>query len=55
MLIRILSDYFVAGAVVNKGVCIEAAPIIKYMKKWTTLEIVSYCKKKGWRLERYGI
>lgn len=27
------------------------APIIKYMKGWNLNKIISYCKKKNWKVE----
>lgn len=30
---------------------LDVAPIIKYMKHWEIDKIVSYCKKKGWKID----
>jgi hypothetical protein len=45
--IRIVSPYFVAGVVVGE----RAAPIIGYMRWWSTSKIKTYCDKKKWRYE----
>jgi len=46
MLLRIMSNYFVAGKD-GKNV----APIIKYMKNWSDSDVRRYCNKKGWEFE----
>lgn len=48
MLLRIESNYFVAGCIVEGDVCIHAAPIIRYMIKWPREKIITYIRKKGW-------
>ena len=52
-LIRITSDYFCAGAELDPihSTCINAAPIIKYMRNKSFKWIHSYCNKKNWKLE----
>lgn len=45
-LIRIVAPHFVAG--VMMGSPNRCAPIVKYMAKWSSEEILAYCKKKGW-------
>lgn len=52
-LVRITSNYFCAGILIDKIhlVCVEAAPILKYMKNKKFNWIKSYCDKKGWKLE----
>jgi hypothetical protein len=52
-MIRIESPYFVAGVIVQGDKVIRAAPIVKYMFGWTATKVVEYCKKKGWKYERY--
>ena len=52
-LIRITSDYFCAGVILDSIhlVCVDSAPILKYMigKKFSWIK--SYCDKKCWKLE----
>ena len=52
-LIRITSNYFCAGAELHpiNGICLETAPILKYMKNKNFNWIKSYCNKKNWKLE----
>lgn len=50
-MIRISSNYFVAGACVNAGFVTHAAPILKYMIGWTQERALSYCRQKGWTYE----
>lgn len=47
MFLRIEAPHFVAGYDMDSG---EVAPIIKYMKGWTFIEVLAYCKKKHWKL-----
>jgi len=56
MLLRITSNYFVAGCVWEKNLygsweCIEAAPIIKYFIGMTAATAKVYIKRKGWKYE----
>ena len=39
---------FHAGVVLWDDVVIEAAPIIRYMRKWTRDRVRNYCAGKGW-------
>ena len=48
MLVQITSSYFCAGIILENGICIEAAPIVKYMKGWDRPKIRDYCKYKKW-------
>lgn len=47
-MIRIEAPHYVAGALVENDVVIKAAPIIKYMKGWSTSKVIWYCNKKHW-------
>jgi len=56
MLLRITSNYFVAGCVWEKNLfgvweCIEAAPIIKYFRGMASAEVKAYIKRKKWEYE----
>lgn len=58
MLVRIVAPYFAAGAVFEwrngKYVCVEAAPIIGWMKKnRISYEAMrNYCRKKKFTVEQ---
>lgn len=47
-LLQITAPYFVAGAIVQAGVVVRAAPIIKYMRGWPIVKVEAYAGKKGW-------
>lgn len=51
VLIKIASKHFVAGVTCIDKLCVEAAPIVKYMLGWPMVRVISYCNYKGWRLE----
>ena len=51
-LLRITAPNFVAGIESdNGGRIIRAAPIVKYMLKWTDAAVLAYCSNKGWKGE----
>ena len=54
-LLRIEAPYFTAGAIWERGakdwLCVEAAPIIKWMIGKPALETKAYLDSKGWRYE----
>lgn len=41
---------FTAGIVLWDDVVIEAAPIVRYMKKWTRARVREYCSQRGWEI-----
>ncbi len=47
-MLRIVAPHFVAGIVRGGAV----APIISYMKGWTFRQIMDYCTRKGWKVEK---
>jgi hypothetical protein len=49
MLVQIQAEHFCAGLVLENEICVDAAPIIKYMLGWNRERIRNYCRKKGWR------
>ena len=62
-LVRIVAPHFVAGIVLDgaigqydydsdKVLIHRCAPILRYMKGWTTHRIERYCRKKGWELSK---
>ena len=54
MILRILSRYFVAGVVLENGIAVQAAPIIKYFVGQSLSEIEWCCRQRGWVVERHG-
>jgi hypothetical protein len=57
MLLRISSNYFVAGVVLNPDlfndwVVRKCAPILHYMNSWKLEKVFEYCTKKGWKVEQ---
>jgi hypothetical protein len=47
-LICIDSNYFGVACVIQNGVCIRAADIVKYMIGWTDKRILRYAANKRW-------
>jgi hypothetical protein len=50
-LIRIEAPHFVAGAEVEKGVVINTAPILKWMRGKEFSSFIPYLDRKGWKFE----
>lgn len=48
-LVRITASHFVAGIIVKNDRVTLSAPILKYMRGWTSDRVRQYCKEKGWR------
>jgi hypothetical protein len=44
------APHFYAGIVLWDDKVVEAAHIVKYMKKWDRDRVRSYCKSKGWKV-----
>lgn len=49
MTLRIYSDHFCAGVVLEDGKVTRAAPILAYMKGWNLARVTGYCDRKNWR------
>lgn len=49
-LAQIRGTKFTAGIVLWDDVVVEAAPIVKYMKKWTRHAVREHCRTKGWKV-----
>lgn len=47
-LIWVDAPHLYAGVVLELGVVIRFAPILKYMRGWTADDIKAYCRKKRW-------
>jgi hypothetical protein len=44
------APHFYAGIVLQDDVVVEAAPIVRYMRKWSRDRVRDYCKEKGWKI-----
>jgi hypothetical protein len=45
------APHFNAAVVLDQGVVVRAAPILKYMVGWTAARVVRYCFRKGWQCD----
>ena len=41
---------FVAGLVLWDDKVVEAAPIVRFMRKWTRQQVRSFVGQKGWKI-----
>jgi len=41
---------FIAGIVLWDDIVVEAAPIVRYMRKWTRQRVRSFVGQKGWKI-----
>ena len=48
--LQIKAPHFTAGVVVDVGVVVGAAPIVKYMLGWTEDRVRGYCEWKKWEI-----
>lgn len=39
-----------AGIVLWEDRVVEAADIVKYMRRWSRARVREYCKRKGWKV-----
>lgn len=46
MLLRVEAPHFVAGVVLGE----RAAPIVRYMVRWTEAQIRDYCARRRWKV-----
>ena len=49
---QISAPYFVAGILTKDDVCVEAAPIIKWMVGKHLSYLRTYCRRKKWKIIR---
>jgi hypothetical protein len=49
-LAQITAPHFCAGIVLFDDRVVEAAPIVRYMKRWSRDRVRDYCASKGWRI-----
>lgn len=47
-LFRVEANYFTAGFIIERGLCVKAAPIIRWMIGREYGRIYNYCISKGW-------
>jgi hypothetical protein len=52
MLYRLTSSYFCCGFVTKDSIVIDAAPIIKWMKGKTLIQVYNWCIKKSIKFEK---
>jgi hypothetical protein len=50
ILAAIDAPHFFAGTVLHDDKVVEAADIVKYMKRWPRWRVRKYCKTKGWKV-----
>jgi hypothetical protein len=50
ILVAIDAPHFYAGIVLHDDVVIEAADIVKYMRRCTRGRVRKYCAGKGWKV-----
>ena len=50
ILAAIDAPHFFAGIVLQDDRVVEAADIVKYMRKWSRAKVRDYCKKKNWKI-----
>jgi hypothetical protein len=48
MLAVIDAPHFYAGIVLRDDRVIEAADVVRYMRRWTRAHVRTYCQTKGW-------
>lgn len=49
LLVRVVAPHFVAGLGVRDGVCVWAAPILRWAVGKSADELRAYFARKGWR------
>jgi len=49
--IRIVGPNFVAGLVIEADRVIRVAPILGYMRGWTTERVSALAQRRGWTIE----
>lgn len=51
ILVRIVAPHFCAGIILRAGVCIGAAPILKWALGQSAPQLEAYCRRKRWTWE----
>lgn len=52
VLVRVEAPHFCAGLVAKDGICIDAAPILRWTVGKTSKELAAYFARKGWTWQR---
>lgn len=50
VLAAIDAPHFFAGIILQDDKVVEAADIVKYMRRWSRDRVRDYCKSKGWKI-----
>ena len=50
ILASIDAPHFFAGVVLWDDKVVEAADIVKYMRRWSRSRVRDYCSRKGWKI-----
>lgn len=50
ILATIDAPHFYAGIVLWDDKVVEAADIVRYMRRWSRERVRTYCEKKGWKV-----
>jgi len=50
ILAYIEAPHFRAGIVLHNDKVVEAADIVRYMKRWSRKRVRAYCSAKGWKI-----
>jgi len=51
-MIRVVAPHFVAAVVLDGDRVTRWAPIVRYMRGWSTVRVECYARRKGWSTER---
>ena len=44
------APHFFAGIVLQDDRVVEAAPIVRYMRRWPRARVRAFCEGKGWKV-----
>lgn len=50
ILASINAPHFFAGVVLWDDKVVEAADVVKYMRRWSRSRVRDYCSRKGWKI-----
>lgn len=52
ILYRVVAKHFVAGFILDDGIVVHAAPILRYLIGQRERRVMKYLHKKGWQVRR---
>lgn len=52
ILYRVVAKHFVAGFILDDGIVVHAAPILRYLIGQRERRVMKYLYKKGWQVRR---